>query len=200
MSIKYKIRSIENASGDGKDRHYAHICQDEPMTDRQLEEQIQSVCSLTKGDVKAALSAIRELMVQRLRGGNRFHIPEIGTFSFAVTLDAPDGTPAEKLRGDHIRIRNINFRPDAALLSDASSGVRFEKDTSSGEPKRYSREQLLTAMRTYLQSNRCITSRIMRLEFGLSATSALGWLRRLTADGTLRKEGSRRSPVYFLNE
>ena len=96
MSIKYEIQSIKNSQSTGKDRHFARIYEGAPMSASQLESSIESSCSLTKGDVESALSALREQMLSELSQGNRFYIPNIGYFSLSVDLDMPDGKSLTK--------------------------------------------------------------------------------------------------------
>lgn len=103
MSIKYEIHSIKNSLGTGKEQHFVRIFEDAPMSAQQLESHIQSSCSLTKGDVEATLSALRECMIHDLSHGHRFYIPSIGYFSLSVDLDMPEGKSADKVRADHIR-------------------------------------------------------------------------------------------------
>lgn len=93
MSIKYEIHSIKNSQGTGKDRHFAQIFDQPAMTAEQLKSHIQANCSLTKGDVEATLSALREHMTRELIEGHRFYIPSIGYFSLAVDMDMPEGKP-----------------------------------------------------------------------------------------------------------
>lgn len=76
MSIKYEIQSIKNSQSTGEERHFARIYEGAPMSAGQLENSIESSCSLTKGDVEAALSALREQMLIELSQGNRFYIPK----------------------------------------------------------------------------------------------------------------------------
>ena len=80
MSIKYEIHSIKNSEGTGKERHFARIFEQEPMTATQLESHIQNNCSLTKSDVRATLMSLRECIAHELSRGNRVYIPEIGYF------------------------------------------------------------------------------------------------------------------------
>jgi len=49
MELKYDIYMLNNAQGTGEKRQYIRIVQHEPMTEKQLQEKIQSRCSLTKG-------------------------------------------------------------------------------------------------------------------------------------------------------
>ena len=66
MSIKYEIQSIKNSPGTGEERHFARIFEQSPMSTQQLESHIEASCSLTKGDIEATLSALRETMIREL--------------------------------------------------------------------------------------------------------------------------------------
>lgn len=200
MSIKYEIHKIKNAQGTGEERSFARIFQQSPHTDRQLESQIQDNCSLTKGDVQATLMTLRDCMIEALSQGSRFHIPEIGYFSLSVDLDLPEGKTADKVRGDYISVRNIRFRPDAELLNEVKSNVRFERAKFSSRSQQYTEEQLQSKLTAYLEAHNCITRRTLELEFGLRQSAALKCLKHFTATGLLKKEGSRTAPVYFLNK
>ncbi len=198
MSTKYEIQSIKNVFGKGEEHRFARIFEGEAMTSADIENYIQASCSLTKGDVRAALAALGELMTDQLAQGSRFHIPEVGYFSLATSLRMPDDLPTEKIRGNNICVRGINFRPDASLLQRVRNGVRFERAGFSSMSKKYSEEEMTAAVRQYIAANGCITRHAMEVTFGLSRAAALGWLRRLTASGTLRKTGSAHYPVYLL--
>ena len=127
MSIKYEIHGIKNAKGEGKEQKYVHLFAHEPQSDHALEDDIQASCSLTKADVRAAFSALRDHMARALASGSRFHFPGVGYFSLSVGLDAPDDLPSDKMRADYIRLRNIRFRPERSLLGEVGSGVSFER-------------------------------------------------------------------------
>ncbi len=200
MSIKYEIQSIKNSQGRGKELYFARIFDGAPMTARQLKESIQSSCSLTKGDVEAALSALREYMVRELSQGNRFYIPSIGYFSLSVDLDLPEGLPVAKARANHIGVRNIKFRPDASLLKEVKAGVGFERANFSTVSKKYTEEKVLEKIREYLSTNGYINRRAMESLLGLRQNAALKWLRHFTETGVLKKGGASNSPVYSLNE
>ncbi len=199
MSIKYEIQSIKNSQGDGGERSFARIYEDAPMTSSEIENYIQANCSLTKSDVRAALVALRELMADKLASGARFRIPEIGSFCFSVGLELPEGVSVDKVRGDHIRVRGINFRPDVSLLRDSTKGVRFERAGFSTKSKAYTEDSLLQAVRGYLAGNDTLTRRTMELEFGLRRSSAQRWLRHFCEIGELKRVGLKSSPAYMLN-
>ena len=169
------------------------------MSASQLENSIESSCSLTKGDVEAALSALREQMLSELSQGNRFYIPNIGYFSLSVDLDMPDGKSVDKARGDYISVRNIKFRPDSSLLQEVKTNARFERAQFSTKSKVFTEDEMLEKIKEYLSANSYINRRAMETLFNLRQSTALKWLRHFTETGVLRKEGERNYPVYFLN-
>ena len=200
MSIKYEIQSIKNSQGTGKERHFARIFEGVPMSAQQLESHIQSSCSLTKGDVEATLSALRECMIYDLSHGNRFYIPSIGYFSLSVNLDMPEGKSIDKARADYISVRNINFRPEASMLQEVRRNAHFERAKFSTKSKEHTEEMMLERVTEYLSTNVCINRRAMEIHFGLRQSTALKWLKHFTEIGVLRKEGARNSPVYFMTK
>ena len=59
MDIRYDIHTLNNAEGAGKERKYVVLQQREPMTEEEMEKQIEENCSLTSSDVKAVFSEIK---------------------------------------------------------------------------------------------------------------------------------------------
>lgn len=86
MQLKYDLYTINNAMGSGKSRQYVRLILREPLTARELETAIEKRCSLTKGDVAAVLTELRDLCVQAFIEGRRFYIPEIGYLSLSAVL------------------------------------------------------------------------------------------------------------------
>lgn len=199
MSIKYELHSIHNAQGTGEERQFARIFENGPMPADDLEDSIQTSCALTKGDVKGALSALKEVMIRELIQGNRFHIPSIGYFSLSVETDLPDGKTPDKMRGDYIRVKNIKFRPEASLLQQVKNNVRFERATFTTKSKLHTEETMVEKINEYLSTNGYLNRQRMQEIFRLRRTAAQKWLKHFTETGVLRKEGTRHFPIYFLN-
>ena len=98
MDLKYDIYTIKNSQGTGENRQYVRLVQHEPMTDKELEAAIQNRCSLTKGDVAAVLRELHGICVQAFSMGRRVHIPELGYFSLAASLEMQRISLIEGLR------------------------------------------------------------------------------------------------------
>lgn len=103
------------------------------------------------------------------------------------------------MRADYLSVRNIRFRPDATLLKEVRKGVLFERATFTTKSANLTEDELKEKIILYFATNNCLTRRAMEKEFGLRPTIALKRLRHFTETGLLKKEGSRNSPVYFLN-
>ena len=57
---------------------------------------------------------------------------------------------------------------------------------------------MLEKIKEYLQKNRYITTRIMRIHFGLTPYMAQKWLNHFCEKGIMVKEGTQHAPIYFL--
>lgn len=196
MSINYEIHTLSNSQGTGAERHFARIFEGSPMTAQQLERLIQDNSTLKKGDIEATLSELREQMVRELSQGHRFYIPNVGYFSLSVKLDA-DGKAVEKVSGKDLHLHNINFRPEASLLQEVGSKVRFRRARLTSKSVVYEEKQLLSLLMDYLAANHFITCRTMQRQFRLRETAARKWLKRFVEQGVIRREGARNAPVYI---
>lgn len=196
MSINYEIHTIRNSQGSGTARHFARIFEGSPMSVQQLERLIQDNSTLKRGDIEATLLELREQMVRELSQGHRFYIPNVGYFSLSVKLDA-DGKAVEKVSGKDLRLHNINFRPEASLLHEVGSSVRFRRASVTSKSVMYDEKQLLSLLMDYLSANHLITCRDMQRQFGLRETAARKWLKRFVEQGVIRREGARNAPVYI---
>lgn len=198
MNIKYEIHSIKNSNGKGEERHYAHLHEGTAMNADQLESHIEESCSLTKSDMKATLSALRAAMIRELSQGKRFHLPSIGSFSLSVDLNLPEGKPIEKMRGDYISVRNLNFRPDTSMLREIKNNARFERADVSTQSNHYTEEYILKRMKDFFTTHAYITRRDIESLFGFRRSYATKWLKHFRESGVLKQSGPVNSAVYLL--
>ena len=200
MELKYDIYTLRNSQGTGEDRQYVRIVQHEPMSEKALQERIQNRCSLTKGDVAAVLAELHDIAVQEFSEGRRFYIPEIGYFSLSASLEMPEENPDKKITGKEVRLTGINFQPEKKLVEEVGRKIKFVRSRYSSQSTQYTEEKLLGKIEEYLQENRYITCKIMRFQFGLTQYTAQKWLNLFCDKGILVKDGTPRSPIYFLNK
>lgn len=195
--VKYDIHSIQNATGSGEERKFVHIFENEPRSEEQICRIIEERTTLTQSDVRATLTALRQLMGEELSGGNRFALPGIGYFSLQVGSDTGE-RPMEKVRGNDIYVRNVRFRPVKDLLQEVQRAVHFERSDGTTNSKRYTADTLFEAIRDYLATHPCLTRATLEREFHLRKSTAQKWLAQFVTEGKLRKGGIRTAPVYFL--
>ena len=211
MEVKFEIGTINNAEGKGIQRKFIRLQQDEPMTDDELASAVEHECTLSRADIKAVFEALRYHIANSLSSGRRFHIPKLGYFSLAASLNNPEEQLADpeeqkkvqkvqqrKITGRDIFLRGINFQPEDALMSDLRQNVSFTQAKYTGKSVAYLPDELWDKVTEYLSTHRYLTCRIMRSTFGLSERKARQWLALFVQQGRLTKEGTAHRPLYFL--
>ena len=199
MDLKYDVYTITNAEGSGEERKYVRLKQHEAMTASELEATIQQRCTLTKGDVAAVFTELHDIVVSEFSMGRRVYVPKLGYFSLAVNLEVPEDNPDKKITGKEVSLRGINFRPEAGLLQEIDRDVPFIRSEYTGRSNVFTEKKLWTVLQEFFQENRYLTISLMRMKFGLSRHMAQKWIDHFIDKGLLVKDGSPRSPIYFLN-
>ena len=200
MDLKNDVYTITNAEGSGEERKYVRLKQHEAMTASELEATIQQRCTLTKGDVAAVFTELHDIVVSEFSMGRRVYVPQLGYFSLAVNQEMPEDKPDKKVTGKELRLRGINFRPVGGLLREIEKRVHFVRSEYTGRSNIYTEEKLWTVLQEFFQENRYLTISLMRMKFGLSRHMAQKWIDHFIAKGLLVKDGTPRSPIYFLND
>lgn len=200
MDLKYDVYTITNAEGSGEERKYVRLKQHEAMTASELEATIQQRCTLTKGDVAAVFKELHDIVVSEFSMGRRVYVPELGYFSLAVNLEMPEDNPDKKITGKEVRLRGINFRPETGLLREIERNINFVRSEYTGRSNSFTEEKLWTVLQQFFQENRYLTISLMRMKFGLSRHMAQKWIDHFIDKGLLVKDGTPRSPIYFLND
>lgn len=209
MEVKFEIGTLNNAQGKGNQRKFIRLQQEEPMTDDELASAIEHECTLSRADIKAVFEALRYHVAGSLSSGRRFHIPKLGYFSLAASLNDSEEplTNSEeqkkrrrKITGRDIFLRGIHFQPEDGLLSDLRQDVSFTQAKYAAKSVIYLPDELWAKVSGYLSTHRYLTCRIMRSEFGLSERKAREWLATFVRQGRLTKEGTAHRPLYFLTQ
>ena len=200
MDLKYDVYTITNAEGSGEERKYVRLKQHEAMTASELEATIQQRCTLTKGDVAAVFTELHDIVVSEFSMGRRVYVPQLGYFSLAVNLEMPEDKPDKKITGKELRLRGINFRPEAGLLQEIERNIHFVRSEYSSRSNFFTEEKLWARLQEFFKENRYLTVSLMRMKFGLTRHMAQKWIDHFIAKGLLVKDGTPRSPIYFLND
>lgn len=111
--------------------------------DKVLEEISNQDSSLREGTIRSVLTALAKMMTTWLPEGHSMKIDGLGVFSLSLEFDT--STPSEneiakqqkkgaakdeqKTSHRHVRIKKINFKPDAKLIADMNKNSNFERAT-----------------------------------------------------------------------
>lgn len=83
-------------------------------------------------------------------------------------------------------------------MDEVERGMHFIRSEYTTQSSQYTEEKLLEKIKEYLEENRFITTRALRLLFGLTQYTAQKWLKHFCEKGIMVKDGTRHSPIYFL--
>lgn len=197
MKIIYDVYTLQNVDQQGAKRTFVKLKNQAAVSGDSLAQNIEHSCTLTQSDVKAVFSAIHSYALQEMQSGRRFHIPGLGYFSLSVALAKSEKDVSEKIRGTDICLRGINFRPEKLLLGEMGENLQFVRSKTSSQSVKYSQEALWQKVENYLNQNKFITNRAMRVSFGLTQYSASKWLNLFVGQNLLVKSGTSHSPIYF---
>lgn len=125
MSIQYRLTPMrDNISKTPKQGFYAQVVTKGTIDTRELCKVISEKCSLNVADMKAAIEALAQAIEDKLQDGYNVSIDELGTFS--VSAESRTVSDSEDIRGQSVRVKNINFRPSVRLKTTMKTS-KFER-------------------------------------------------------------------------
>lgn len=196
MSIKYNLFNITHP-GTGEEECVAKAVYGTTVSSEQLEREIQVRSSLTTSDVKGCLDALSTLLKEHLKEGKSVHLKGIGYMK--VSLQCTRKMTKDKPSGKYIKVRGVNFRPEKGMMNDLKD-CNIELAKGSRTSTLLTKEELISRLDTHFKSNSYLRRSELERIAGINKEMACKWLRQLTADGILRKEGPRNSPIYLWNK
>lgn len=199
MAIKIDIHSIENAQGSGTKQSFVRLIPQLARTAEEIEEYIQQSCTLTRSDIRAVLTSLREVISRDLAERGTFHLPQIGYLSLRLQNNYPKDADITKLKGNYVGVRYIRFRPEASLLHEVQHNARFSRLDGTTMSRQWTAGGLRTDLTAYLRTEHYITCRTMQERYRLTRYTATRWLRQFVDEGILQRQGPRNSPLYVLN-
>jgi len=110
MAINYKLQRCNIKSNKNYGKYYAQAVHNDTMSQRELEERIESNCTAKASDVRVVLKELVETMRQALQAGRTVKIDELGSFSISLKSECVD-SPEQFSERDHIRGFRCNFIP-----------------------------------------------------------------------------------------
>lgn len=199
MEIKYEIRTLENAGGEGKSRKFVALHTQSPMTEGQMAEYMEANSTLKKGDIKAVFTEFRQLAISQLQQTGHVYLPGIGWLSIQAGLKAKAQQDGHKITSKDITMQAIQLKTEKHFYETVKKGIRFAKSDYSTQSVEYTEDTLWPKIADYIEKNQFITSAIMQKNFGLSRYMVNKWLSLFVEEGKLEKKGIKNNRVYFMH-
>jgi len=141
---KYILKELPKGMSDGKKVVFPKMDAYNMLEyDKVLEEIGNQDSSLREGTIRSVLNALAKMMTTWLPEGHSMKIDGLGVFSLSLEFDT--STPSEKeiakqqkkgaakdgqkTSHRHVRIKKINFKPDAKLVAEMNKVSSFERAT-----------------------------------------------------------------------
>lgn len=196
MAIAYDLYTIPDPQNDDNKLYHVRVVPDAPITPKKMEEKIQERCTLTTTNVKAALSALSNIMQEELLQGRRVHLPGIGYFYLTLKATPTDENNMQKVRAPQLEVKSISFRPEKELIKDLSTQAEF----CTPKHKHHSRKQtdisILGILTAYFKDHTELDRARFQSLCGLTRNTALRRLKQLVEEGKLEDIGNRHAPRY----
>lgn len=194
MAINIEWQIKPPGKSEGKPQMFPRITDSEIVNEQQLAELISSHGTLSRGNAKAALNDLAEVMADLLRGGKTIHIPSLGSFKLSIGTDSTIHPDSDR-RMQSIVVRGVNFQPAQELI-DAIGQPTFLWEPTTGVAIAPPADQLIPQLLTYLQTHGSITRDDFERTFGLKRTTAYSRLKELVKTGVIVAVGSGRNTKY----
>lgn len=194
MSAYYDFFPTPQADGSGEGVFHARLVIAGRITTDKMIQRIADRCSLTPGDISAALLELSRSIEEEIRVGNSIQLKGIGTFRGSAKSPAV-GFPG-KIRAENIRFGGIVFTPDKAL-EDKLKGMTFKRVSETRRSAVLDDGEIDAKLAVYFLHHEYITTQEMCAICGLCRSTALRRLKERVKDGRLMHPGYRRAPFYY---
>ena len=197
MAINIEWQVKPPGKHDSKPQMFPRITDSEIVNEQQLAELVASHGTLSRGNAKAALNDLAEVMAGLLREGKTINIPSLGSFRLSVGTDS-EIRPDSDRRMQSIVVRGVNFQPDQELM-DAIGKPTFLWKPTTGVAIAPTADQLIPQLLTYFKTHDSITREDFERTFGLKRTTAYMRLKELVEMGVIQAIGYGRVRKYEIN-
>ena len=167
--------------------------------DKVIEKMTEQDSSLRKGNIRSVMEALTQAMKTCLPLGHTMKIDGLGVFSLSLEFDT--STPSEneiakqkkkgatdddpKTSHRHVRIKGINFKPDAKLIEAMNRENSFERATPeviAPRKEKYSLEERIAKALEIIEKKGYMTLSDYNIATSQSRTSASNDLKRIVAN------------------
>lgn len=195
MKVKFEFAPVPMPKGkENKLRYYPRVVNRHLVTTREISEEIQRACSLTKSDVAAVLNALNHSLSTYLMKGERVHLDGIGYFD--VTLTCPETRDPKKTRASSVRYKGINFLPDKELKYKVGN-LEAERAKGRGNHSASLSETAIDMRLTvFFEEHTILTRSDLQSVCHMTKITAIRCLRRLVNEGKIKNIGIPTQPAY----
>lgn len=194
MEINYEYYENPDPSGNGKRKFHPRVVSYNKISTDQLVREIEQECTLTRADVKAALSALADKMVQHLCEGSRVYLEDIGYFQ--INLQSHKEIAEENLKEPgSVSIKSVSFRADKRLKK-ALTRVKVHRSNLKPHSMPLTDEQVDARLTEHFATAQILTRRQFQFLCQQQKTTACSIIKRLVEKGKLKNIASRQNPVY----
>lgn len=126
MAIRYYVRQRMNPQKPLEPgKWYGTKIQGSTLTEKEIAEEISKTCTVKPADIRGALVAIEEVIVEKVLAGFSVNCGDFGTFRAILNGEgAPD---AASWNPSYLKRVKLNFRASKALkFKPSDSDVSFE--------------------------------------------------------------------------
>lgn len=130
MSIKFKVleKGQPGVVGGGEKKWYAQIVYDEEVTVDELVQEIEKFCSLTEPDIRGVITALENVIQNKLSASRIVRMERLGSFYPAISSNGED--EESKVDANSIKKVSVNYRP-GDRITKAINDAGFKKVSST---------------------------------------------------------------------
>lgn len=194
MAINIEWQVKPPGKHDSKPQMFPRITDSEIVNEQQLAELMASHGTLSRGNAKAALGDLAEVMADLLREGKTVNIPMFGSFKLSIGTDSEIHSDTDR-RMQTIVVRGVNFQPSQEFMA-AIGKPSFQWKSKTGVVIAPTTDQLIPQLITFFKTHDSITREEFERTFGLKRTTAYMRLKELVKRGVIQAIGNGRERKY----
>ena len=194
MAINIEWQVKPPSKNEDKPLMFPRITDSKIVNEQQLAELMASHGTLSRGNAKAALGDLAEVMADLLREGKTVNIPMFGSFKLSIGTDSEIHSDTDR-RMQTIVVRGVNFQPSQEFMA-AIGKPSFQWKSKTGVVIAPTTDQLIPQLITFFKTHDSITREEFERTFGLKRTTAYMRLKELVKRGVIQAIGNGRERKY----
>ncbi|MBQ7180589.1 MAG: hypothetical protein IJR87_04775 [Bacteroidaceae bacterium] len=202
--LKYVLQEMPDMH-DGHKKIFPKLLSAGQIGSEKIVSRYQNTGTANRNVAELVLRSLPDIIEAYLTEGHSVKVNGLGTFSLSLEFDdeKPDELTAVGIEEGyrHVRVKNINFRPDKDFLRLVQENAEFERGESHvirvSKPK-YTPAERLSRLQNYLQGHESITLSQYCALNKVSRTAASLELKRfsLDPDSGVKAQGSGSHKVW----